>query len=123
MRRLHRSKDLAKQLVWALDHYSDAETLNLTGAEVSVKEMATAIAAAVGYDGEIMFNPEQPDGQMRVALSDAKFRGLNPDYVATPFGAAVRESVEGSIGDSDTTEGGESKSSGDSNSTKRAKTA
>ena len=98
--------------MWALDHYSDAETLNLTGAEVSVKEMATAIATAVGYDGEIIFNPEQPDGPLRVALSDAKFRRLNPDYVATPFETAVRESVEGSVGGSDATDGGDTEADG-----------
>ena len=136
------SKDLAGQLVWALDHYSDGETLNITGAEVSVRKVATAIAAAVGFEGEIVFNANQPDGPMRVALSDAKFRGLNPDYVATPFERAVRESVEGSLMGSfggngafggqggkkgqDEKEGsaageGESNSTGDSNASKRRK--
>ena len=134
-----RSKDLAGQLVWALDHYSDGETLNITGAEVSVREVATAIAAAVGFEGEIVFNANQPDGPMRVALSDAKFRGLNPDYVATPFETAVRESVEGSFGGNGAFGGqggkrgkdgkggsaadeGESNSTGDSNASKRRKT-
>merc|ERR1712070_1095357 len=50
-RQLLYSKDLAQMLLWALDSYSEAETINLTGSEVSVKDIAEAIAKACKFEG------------------------------------------------------------------------
>merc|ERR1711924_21377 len=52
-RQLLYSKDLARMIVWALDNYSDAETLNFAGHEVSIKEVAQSIAKAVEFEGPI----------------------------------------------------------------------
>jgi len=97
IRQLLYSEDLARLLVWALDHYTDAETLNLTGAEVSVKEVAEAIAAACGFDGDVVFDADKPEGPARVAISGDKLAALHPGYEATSFAEAVRATVVASI--------------------------
>merc|ERR1712062_122738 len=77
-RQLLYTKDLARMLVWALDNYSDGETLNLTGTEVSVKEIAEAIVKACDFQGPVEYLVDKPDGPLRVALSDEKFQRLCP---------------------------------------------
>lgn len=42
------------------------------GQEVSIKEMSAYIAAAVGYDGNILFDTDKPDGSPRKMLDSSK---------------------------------------------------
>lgn len=92
-RQLVYTKDLSRMIVWALDNYSDAETLNLAGALVSVKEIVKTIAKSVKFEGAIEYMTDKPDGPKRVAVSDAKFRRLCPEFKSTPFETAVDEIV------------------------------
>lgn len=93
-RQLLYSKDLSRMLVWALDNYSDSETLNLTGTEVSVKDIAEAIAKACGFKGQIEYMVDKPDGPKRVAISNDKFWKLYPNFQTTSFSQAVEEVVQ-----------------------------
>lgn len=97
VRQMLYSEDLARLLVWALDHYTDAETVNLTGAEVSVKDVAEAIAAACGFRGDLVFDADKPEGPARVAISGEKLAALHPGYEATPFAEAVGATVASSL--------------------------
>merc|ERR1712046_4475 len=97
-RQLLYANDLAKMMVWALDNYSQGETLNLTGTEVSVKEIAEAIAEACKFNGKIEFMSDKPDGPKRVAIADDKFRRLCPNLKPTPFSQAVNEVVQEHLG-------------------------
>jgi len=45
-----------------------------TGVEVSVAELATAIAAACGYEGPVRFDTSKPDGQPRKCLDVTRMR-------------------------------------------------
>lgn len=93
-RQLLYSKDLAKMLVWALDNYSDPETLNFAGTEVSIRQVVETIAKACNFEGQMEFMTDKPDGPLRVAVSDAKFQKLWPEFKATPFEDAVKEVVK-----------------------------
>lgn len=63
--------DGAEAIVTAAESYEDISTpLNIgTGIETSMSELASKIAALVGYQGEIVWNPRMPNGQHRRALN------------------------------------------------------
>jgi GDP-L-fucose synthase len=47
-----------------------------TGKEISIKELAALIAKTIGYDGQIIFNTEKPDGAMRKLTDPSKLHSL-----------------------------------------------
>ena len=58
--------DCARGMLLAAERYRDGEPVNLgTGRETRIRDLATTIAALVGFDGAIGFDPHQPDGQPR----------------------------------------------------------
>ena len=40
-----------------------------TGSDVTIRELATLVRDIVGFQGEIRFNPEYPDGTPRCSTS------------------------------------------------------
>lgn len=69
--------DCASGLVFLLEHYSDAEHVNLgSGMEIAVSELAAKIAGIVGYSGAIVFDERRPDGAPRKLLDLEKLHGL-----------------------------------------------
>jgi GDP-L-fucose synthase len=62
-------EDAAEGLVLAAERYDSSDPVNLgSGAEISIKELATAIAQATGFAGEFRWDPSQPNGQPRRRL-------------------------------------------------------
>jgi len=69
--------DLADALVHLLKHYSGPVPLNIgTGEEVSIAELAHAIADAVGFKGTLTFDTSKPDGSPRKLLDDRRMKAL-----------------------------------------------
>ena len=69
--------DLADASLALTRHYSDAEVMNVgSGDELSIKDLAHAIASVVGYDGNIRFDASRPDGTPRKLLDSSRLRGL-----------------------------------------------
>lgn len=69
--------DLADACVFAMKHYSDADFLNVgTGEDISIADFARLIAEIVGYRGEILFDPERPDGTPRKLLDVSRLTSL-----------------------------------------------
>lgn len=69
--------DLADAVVFALRHYTGEQHLNVgTGADVSILELANLIGAAVGWEGEYVFDTSMPDGVARKLLDVSKLAGL-----------------------------------------------
>ena len=69
--------DLADALVFLLKEYSDPMPLNVgSGAEVTIRELAETIAKVVGYDAELVFDAEKPDGTPRKLMDSARLHGL-----------------------------------------------
>ncbi|MCV7215688.1 GDP-L-fucose synthase [Mycobacterium crocinum] len=55
--------DLADACLHLLEHYDGPQQLNVgTGTDVTIHEIAVAIAAAVGYTGETHWDTTKPDG-------------------------------------------------------------
>jgi GDP-L-fucose synthase len=69
--------DLADATVFALRHYAGEAHLNVgTGTDVSIRELAEAIADVVGWDGELRFDPTMPDGTPRKLLDVSRLAEL-----------------------------------------------
>lgn len=58
--------DMADACVFLLENYDGEEHVNIgTGEEISIKELAMAVKEQVGYEGNILWNTEMPDGTPR----------------------------------------------------------
>lgn len=69
--------DLTDALIYIMQHYSDEAPINVgSGYEISIDDLAKMIADIVGYDGQIAFNPDYPDGTPRKLLDSTKLKNL-----------------------------------------------
>jgi len=69
--------DLAKACIRLMEVYSEAEPINIGwGQDFTVREIATAVQKAVGYDGKLHFDPEKPDGAPQRLLDVSKMRSV-----------------------------------------------
>ncbi|KAF0686644.1 Aste57867_21568 [Aphanomyces stellatus] len=74
------SADLARLLIWAIRTYTDIAPLILSAdQEVSIADVAAAIAAAMDFRGDVVWDTTQPDGQFKKTASNAKLRQLVDD--------------------------------------------
>lgn len=61
--------DLADALVFLMNNYEESGTINVgSPEEVTIAQLAQLIKDAIGYQGELIFNPEKPDGTPRKKL-------------------------------------------------------
>src|SRR5205085_646558 len=59
-------EDCAEAILLATQYYNSAEPVNIgAGFELSINDLARKISKISGYEGELLFNPEKPDGQPR----------------------------------------------------------
>tara|TARA_R110002110_G_scaffold115008_1_gene285194 strand:+ start:4111 stop:5079 length:969 start_codon:yes stop_codon:yes gene_type:complete len=69
--------DLADAAVFLMQQYSGETHLNIgTGEEISIRDLAATIAAAVGYEGKLVFDADKPDGAPRKLLDVSRISGM-----------------------------------------------
>lgn len=69
--------DLADACLFLMNKYNSREIINVgTGVDLSIKELASLIRKHVGYQGDLHFNAEQPDGSPRKLLDTSKINDL-----------------------------------------------
>ena len=69
--------DMADACVFLLENYSGEQHVNIgTGEEVTIKELAETVKAVVGYEGEIVWNKDKPDGTPRKLTDVTKLHNL-----------------------------------------------
>jgi len=91
------SKDLAELMIWTLWNYDDVHPIILSTDEkdeVSIGDVAKMIATAMDFQGELTFDPSFADGQFKKTASNAKLRGLHPEFKFTPMDEGLRQTVE-----------------------------
>jgi GDP-L-fucose synthase len=65
--------DAAEAIVLATERYDGAEPVNVgSGVEISIRELATLVADACGYDGELVWDTSKPNGQPRRRLDTSR---------------------------------------------------
>jgi GDP-L-fucose synthase len=69
--------DMADACIHLMRNYSGQELINIgTGKDIAIAEFARVVAAAVGYRGEISFDPSRPDGTPRKLLDVSELAKL-----------------------------------------------
>ena len=83
--------DLAKACVYFMQTHSGQGTINIgTGEDISIRELAELIKEVVGYEGEIEWNTNYPDGTPRKLLNVDKATSLGWE-AKIPLEAGLRE--------------------------------
>ncbi len=82
--------DLADACVHLMKTYSDEGLVNIgVGADVSIRELAEAVAATVGYEGRLAFDPSKPDGTPRKLVDVTRLNSLGWT-ATTPLAEGLR---------------------------------
>lgn len=69
------AEDAARGIVLATQFYNQPAPVNLgTGTEVSIRELVGLICELMDFEGEIIWEPEQPNGQPRRCLDTQRAR-------------------------------------------------
>ncbi len=69
--------DMADACVFLLENYSGEQHVNIgTGKEVTIKELAGIVQRVVGYEGEVVWNKDMPDGTPRKLTNVDKLHSL-----------------------------------------------
>ena len=88
-------RDCAEGIVAALERYDGAEPVNLgSGEEIRIADLAQLIAEVTGFNGEIRFDPSQPDGQPRRKLDTSQALKSFGWHSTTSFRDGLRATVD-----------------------------
>lgn len=69
--------DMADACVFLMENYDGEQHVNIgTGEEISIKELAEVIKDVVGFNGELKFNSNMPDGTPRKLTDVEKLHSL-----------------------------------------------
>jgi len=91
------SEDLARLMVWVTREYDEVDPIILSGGveeEIEIRQVVEQIVAAMDYKGEVKWDTEKADGQMKKTADNTKLRKYLPDFKFTPFGEGVKEAVD-----------------------------
>jgi len=87
--------DAAEAIIQALQKYNDCTTpLNIgTGKDISIKQLVEYIVKALKYEGEVFWNTDKPDGQMKKLLDTSRMKEfVNLDPIEVEKG--IRKTVQ-----------------------------
>ena len=77
MREFLHVDDLADACVFLMKNYNSKEIVNIgTGNDITIKDLANLIKIIVGYDGEIQWDKEKPDGTPRKLLDVSRINSI-----------------------------------------------
>lgn len=69
--------DMAAACVFLMENYDGEQHVNIgTGEEVSIRQLAETVKEVVGFEGELVFNTDMPDGTPRKLTTVDKLHGL-----------------------------------------------
>ena len=77
--------------------YHSPEPITLSvdeAAEVSIKDVALAVAKAMKFEGNVVFDTTKADGQFKKTASNVKLRSLRPDYEFVSMEDGIQKSVD-----------------------------
>ena len=70
-------QDLARACMILLEKYDESVAINVgSGQEISIAQLALLIAKVTGFTGDIVFNPDRPNGTPRKLLDSSKISNL-----------------------------------------------
>ncbi len=70
-------EDLADACFFLMENYNDTSTINVgSGEEISINDLAIMVKKIVGYEGDLKYDSEKPDGTPRKLLDVSKLHQL-----------------------------------------------
>jgi GDP-L-fucose synthase len=89
------ASDAAEGILLATELYNGAEAVNIgAGFEITIKDLAEKIVSLTGFEGEIRWDPSQPDGQPRRCLDTSKAKQLFGFEAKTEFEEGLKATIE-----------------------------
>ncbi len=87
-------EDAADAFVLAAERYDGSEPVNVgTGEEITIRDLAQQIAAATEFDGELVWDAAEPNGQPRRRLDVTRARERFGFAARIPFAEGLRRTV------------------------------
>jgi GDP-L-fucose synthase len=69
--------DLAEACYFLMQHYNEKDFVNVgCGEDLSIKSLAEMIQSIVGYQGDLIWNTDKPDGTPRKLMDVSKIKGM-----------------------------------------------
>ncbi|KYK28110.1 GDP-fucose synthetase [Thermoplasmatales archaeon SG8-52-1] len=88
-------KDTAEAIFLATQKYNKIQPVNIgTGYEIKIKDLAYLIAELISYNGEIIFDKNKPEGQMRRQLDVIKAKKEFGFIAKTDFRKGLKETIK-----------------------------
>lgn len=88
-------EDAAEGIVLATERYDGADPVNLgAGFEITIRDLAEKIVELTGYEGELVWDTSQPDGQPRRSLDTSRARERFGFVASTPFDEGLRRTID-----------------------------
>ncbi|AFZ25778.1 nucleoside-diphosphate-sugar epimerase [Cylindrospermum stagnale PCC 7417] len=89
------SVDAARGIVMGTTSYSDPEPVNLgTGDEISIRDLINLIAKLMGYEGEIIWETDKPNGQPRRRLDTERAKEAFGFTAQVGFEEGLKNTIE-----------------------------
>ena len=77
LREFLHANDLAEACVFLMNTYNEEQFVNIgVGEDLSIKHLAELIKKTVGYEGELQWNADKPDGTPRKLMDVSKLHAL-----------------------------------------------
>lgn len=89
------SLDAARGIVMATQSYNDSEPVNLgTNHEISIRDLINLVCELMGYEGEIVWQTDKPNGQPRRCLDTERARKAFGFTAEMDFKEGLKKTIE-----------------------------
>jgi GDP-L-fucose synthase len=90
MREFLHVDDMADACFFLMQNYNEKQFVNIgTGRDITIKELAETIMDVVGYQGELKFNTDKPDGTPRKLMDVSRIENMGWKH-----SISLREGIE-----------------------------
>lgn len=87
-------EDAAEGILLAAEHYNDSQPVNLgAGNEIAIKDLAELIAQLTGFDGELVWDTNKPNGQPRRGLDVSRAEEFFGFRAQMPFEQGLQRTI------------------------------
>ena len=88
-------RDVAEAIYLATKNYNKPDPVNIgTGHEIKIKDLAHLIAELIGYNGDLIFDTNKPEGQLRRQLDTKKAKQAFNFTAKTSLKEGLIETIE-----------------------------
>jgi GDP-L-fucose synthase len=88
-------EDCAEAIARATERYDGPEPVNVgSGEEITIRELTERIASLTGFNGELLWDERQPDGQPRRRLDTSRARDWFDFEATTPLDDGLRRTID-----------------------------